>query len=412
MGTAKLPLENIKLNIRMLGSFELQYNEIIISEEINNSKKMWGLLEYLIVFKDKVKTQSDLMEALWPDENCRNPYNALKTLLYRLRTVLGQNGIPFYKELFVLKNNTYCWNTDIPCTIDYVEFEECCKKIKNDDTLSDTDKMEYAQKALLLYRGDFLPKLALETWVMPLNTYYRTMYLNLVNYVADLYERHEMFAEIIAVCKKALTIDECEEKIHLKLIQAMVNSGDSKSALKQYEYATNLFYNKLGINPSSELKKLYRDIVKTEKAMELDLNVIKDELRERDKINGAFVCEYEFFKDIYRLEARVSQRTGQSIFIGLITVTDYNNEPLSAGLLSNHMANLLQIITNSLRKGDVVSRMGSSQYVLMLPTLTYENGMMVMERIVKNFKRNYPKAKVLFHYKLLPLDPIEEIPSI
>ena len=43
----------------------------------------------------------------------------------------------------------------------------------------------------------------------------------------------------------------------------------------------------------------------------------------------------------------------------------------------------------------------------MLPTLTFENGEMVIKRILENFYRKYKGPAVKIHTKLQPLDPVE-----
>ena len=63
-------------------------------------------------------------------------------------------------------------------------------------------------------------------------------------------------------------------------------------------------------------------------------------------------------------------------------------------------------IQSSLRRGDVAALFSPSQYVLMLPTLTFENGQMVMERIIRRFKKDNPRLQAMLLHRLQPLDPI------
>ena len=167
-----------------------------------------------------------------------------------------------------------------------------------------------------------------------------------------------------------------------------------------------LFYRELGVKVSDRLRSIYRDIIKTEKSVETDLDIIKNDLREATSVEGAFFCEYEIFKDVYRLQARSIARNGQTVYIGLLTVTDFNSGIPDSKLLNNAMDHLEGAIRLSLRKGDVAARFSAAQYVVLLPTVTFESGSKVLERIVNRFSREHRNIPVIIHTKLQPLDPI------
>jgi hypothetical protein len=190
----------------------------------------------------------------------------------------------------------------------------------------------------------------------------------------------------------------------------MVRQQKQAQALNHYSFVTNLFFRELGVNPSKAMRAIYRDIVRTVHDVEADIGNIKEELKESGDSGGAFYCEYEVFRNLYRLEARTAARTGQSIFISLLTVdSDGPDETRDLKLQSKVMDGLYDIIQSSLRKGDVFSRFSASQYVLMLPNLTFENCEMVMARIIKKYKQSYRPKGVAILSKVQPLEPVELI---
>ena len=131
------------------------------------------------------------------------------------------------------------------------------------------------------------------------------------------------------------------------------------------------------MKPSERLRNLYREIIKNVQHVETDLEIIKEDLREASLAYGAFFCEYEVFKNIYRLEARAAERTGQSVFLLLLTVTDTQGQIPAIKLLNNSMDRLRDCLLHSLRRNDVVSRFSATQFVVMLSSLTFENSLMV-----------------------------------
>lgn len=161
------------------------------------------------------------------------------------------------------------------------------------------------------------------------------------------------------------------------------------------------------MRPSETMRGLYREIAKTANNIQTDLDIIKDDLRERENTRTAFCCDYEVFKDLYRLKARAMARTGQSVFIGLFTITDAGGGVPGTKILAAVMDLLIHSVCSGLRRGDVVSRFSPTQYVVMLPALTYENGLMVLDRISKRFSGECHNKGIVLHTALQPLDPAD-----
>lgn len=393
------------ISISMLGGLRIKVGEKEISENSNRTHQIWNLLEYLIAFRSKSISQSDLIGALWPNDTSENPANALKNLVYRIRTMLRDNGIPQAKDFILLNRGSYRWNNKLDCIVDVEEFEKIFKKALRQE-LDDTERIRLFCSAIDLYKGDFLPNSCYEEWVVPLVGYYRNIYFKCIEGVAALLIQAERLEELESICEKGIVIDPFEEAVHRLLIYALAKQGKNTAALEHYNHVTDLFYRELGVKPSEEMRNLYRRILKSVNSVETDLSIIKEDLREHSQTEGAFCCDYEVFRNMYRIEARSAARTGQSMFVGLLTATNDRQEVPDVKTLSGIMDKLLQIIRKKLRRGDVVARFSATQYVLMLPTLTFENGEMVLERICRAFAREYSKGTVHIQANLQPLDPI------
>ena len=110
---------------------------------------------------------------------------------------------------------------------------------------------------------------------------------------------------------------------------------------------------------------------------------------------------------MYQLEARACARSGDSIYLGLITLNPAENidNPSTKSKLNKAMDDLVAALNDTLRKGDVYSRYSVSQYVLLLPSASFENVEMVMKRISSAFYRRHIKKDFTLSYKMLPLDP-------
>ena len=53
-----------QLTVSMLGRFELRVGDVKIDDEINRSRKMWNLLAYILMHRDKIIPQQEFIEVL------------------------------------------------------------------------------------------------------------------------------------------------------------------------------------------------------------------------------------------------------------------------------------------------------------------------------------------------------------
>ena len=67
------------------------------------------------------------------------------------------------------------------------------------------------------------------------------------------------------------------------------------------------------------------------------------------------------------------------------------------------MTGLLEILKRNLRKGDTITHFAPTIFALLLPTVNYTTGNMVMERVKRLFYRRYPNSNVVFNYRVGPL---------
>lgn len=394
-----------QIQITMFGEFAIRAGEKEIKDTTARTHQLWHLLEYLIAYRHKAITQKELIEVLWPEGGIDNPANALKNLVYRVRSTLGNHGIPCAKEMIVYNRGGYRLNNNLNYVVDSEEFSRVCQLARTAEPGSD-QQIKLLTEATRIYKGDYLPGARFETWVVPLSSQYRSQYFQCVYALLEILQGQHRYAEMESICEKATQNDPFEEAAHRYYILSLIRQGKQSKAMGHYSRVTDLFFRELGVSPSAAMRSLYREIAKATHDVEIDLGIVKEDLEESDRTEGAFYCEYEVFKNMYRLEARTAARTGQSVYIGLITVEDADGNGLDVKLQNKMMDSLYDIIQNSLRKGDVFARFSACQYVLMVSTVTFENCSVVMERIIKRFRNLHRNRSVSVFAKIQPLDPI------
>lgn len=395
-------MEQCGLEIRMLGTFALRSGASDINDGENRSRKVWVLLAYLLYHRGRTIPAEELAALLWRDEEgSSNPLNALKTTLHRVRTMLEPLGSEL--ALIVRKSGSYAWNTQVPLTLDVDTFEALCKSgaQAGDDAL----RLALYLQALALYRGDFLPKLSAAAWTVPIAAYYHNLYVQTVLETLRLLEDGGRREEGVALCRKAMVLEPYSEALYRHLMRGLLACGQPEDVVTVYENMSELLFFNFGVMPEAETRAVYQKAVRTVNDHTVSLGTVQEQLKEPDTGKGALFCEYDFFRVLYHAEARSIARSGDTIHIGLLSVSGEPGMELPKRSLAHCMKNLETLIRCNLRKGDVFSRCSVSQFILMLPQANYENSCMVCHRIVKAFARQYPHSPASISQSVQPLEP-------
>ena len=126
---------------------------------------------------------------------------------------------------------------------------------------------------------------------------------------------------------------------------------------------------------------------------------------------GAFFCDYQSFQQIYRVEVRRACRVGISEYILLLTVRRWGGlsekTVIDAGMTFG-MEVLEKSIRKVLRMGDVVTRGSQTQFLVLLSSCSYETGVMVAERIYKEFKKKLRNQKLDLRYELREIFSLQQ----
>ena len=390
------------LQVQMLGQFTLRYGDRTISDSDDRSRRVWSLLAYMLYNHGRSFAQEELIHLYWRNgEKSADPGNALKSIFHRIRTALDKLQPGLGRLLIRRKAGRYFWNNAMPLSLDIEDFEAHfhAAEAAGDD---DVRLAEY-QAALALYAGDPLPRMTDEIWTIPIVAYYHSLYTRAAASAIELLEKQERTAEAVALCRRAIHIEPYQEDLYEHLMRGLLRTGDMKGAMSVYEEMSELLFAHFGVMPSETLRTLYRQATRTVNDRTLTMDEVCSQLAEPAPHGGAMVCEYDFFKILYRAEARSIARNGHSANICLLSVSGKDGEMLARRSLDPAMNNLQVLVQNNLRRGDVIARCSISQYIILLPQANYENSRMVADRLVSAFYRRYPHSPARLRYTVQPL---------
>ena len=389
------------IRIQMMDHFLIYIDEKQTDHLEAKSKKGAALVQYLILNEGHPVPNQKLLTTLWDEEKSINPENALKTLVSRLRVLLNQidEGMG---ACIVSDRGAYHWELCEGMTIDLYEIDAIFDRLSENDVSPPEQRRLYNQ-LLEKYTGDLLQHSERNEWALAKATTLHNKFIAAMYAYIELLKEKNQHADIVSVCRRALDVDSFDDRLHMELMSALIHINRTGEALVQYKHVVQLNYRYLGVQPSEDLQEFYKQIVSAGKTLDFNLESIRNELRESGERRGAFVCEYAVFKEIFNLQMRNLERLGATMFLAIIMISPYNDQDMDSIKQDNLMTGLLEILRKNLRKGDTITRFAPNIFALLLPTVNYNTGGMVLERIKRHFYRNYPNSNIVFNYRVGPL---------
>lgn len=390
------------IHVCMLGEFTLQAGENILRESGTRSRRIFGLLSFLICHRGQNVSQYRLIEELWGDHtNIANPENTLRILLHRTRNLLDQLYEGAGRECILRKDGSYCWNPDIEVTVDFERFEQLCQN----KSRQQEDRIGELLEALRLYQGEFLARQSSDSWVIPICTHFQNLFLLASQEAAQLLFQNQRYEESAEICRRCLSTEPYSEPVCQLLMQALAATNNSRGVAEVYENLSRRLFDDFGIRPSQETRNIYRQLISSPEDRTMAMDEVLEQLQEPEAPPGALECDYDYFKMLCFAERRSIERSGSVTHVALLSVTGSPEKPLNKRSMNRIMEQLGAALRTNLRRGDVISRCSASQYIILLPKANYENSCMVCRRILGAFHRAHPHVTARVHYLVQPLTP-------
>lgn len=392
------------IKVSMLGEFTLQFGDALLRESGTRSRRIFGLLSFLICHRGHPVSQYKLIDLLWGDSGeITNPENTLRILLHRTRSQLDQLYAGAGRECILRKDGSYIWNPEIPVEADYEQFEALIQNPQG-------SRLKNLLQALQLYRGEFLFRQSSDSWVVPICTHFQNLFLEASREAAQLLMEQQRTQEAAEVCRRWLAAEPYSEAACQMLMQVLAAAGNPQGAGELYEAFSRRLFDDFGIRPSEDTRRVYRNLVHSPVDRTMDMDEVLEHLQEPEGPPGALQCDYDYFKMLCYAERRAIERSGAVTHVALLSISGTPDKPLSKRSLNRIAEQLGQCLRTNLRRGDVISQCSASQYIIMLPKANYENSCMVCRRCIAAFQRSHPHVSARIHFLVQPLTPNYCIP--
>jgi DNA-binding SARP family transcriptional activator len=246
-----------RLEIRLLGSFQVIYGEIHLAGFESN--KVRALLAYLAVEMHRPHPRRKLSALLWPEFPETTALSNLRYALSDLRKVIRDHSAhPPYLEI---SSQEIKFNVNSSSLVDVSAFERKC-------TLTRQNPLDFQNlnQAAELYRGSFLEgfsipeSIAFEEWLVLKREHFDRLAYQVFHRLAGDYELAGDYQQAISFAERQLELDPWREEAHRQIMRCLYFIGQRSAALAQYDACRRALASELQLEPNQETQRLYEQI--------------------------------------------------------------------------------------------------------------------------------------------------------
>ena len=265
-GTLAADFEVIRpaLQVRFFGFFEVLYENI--SLPLGHNGRALSILKYLLAHRrDRPVSRDFLMDWLWPHSTPRKARWSLNSAMYDLRRTLDQWPKPVRAaEIISYRNGYYSLSSEIRFYTDVEAFDGHRVSARRLEMERNTEEAaREREKAVALYRDDYLVENLYEDWTMIERERLSNSYLEMLSQLACQYAETGRFRDSIHHCYQILDKDPCHEDSYQLLMRCYANLGLWSRAFDQYRLCEQMLGQQYGVAPSPETRRLYKELLES-----------------------------------------------------------------------------------------------------------------------------------------------------
>lgn len=251
-----------QLRVLTLGSFQTWRGDQPIPQNGWRREKARQLFQILITFREAPLDRDQIIELLWPDVDLPAAHRNFKVALNTLYNVLEPDREAGTESAYVIREGTtYGLRPGSDVWIDAQAFMEL---IQEGDRCLD-DKPDAAvinyQQALKLFQGDYLPDARYETWAAAEREHLTVQYLRTADRLSGLLLQKHRFEDVVDLCQRILSTDNCWERAYRYLMLAFHHLGDQGQVARTYQRCVRCLNEELNVKPAEDTEKLFQSLI-------------------------------------------------------------------------------------------------------------------------------------------------------
>ncbi len=266
------------VKIYTLGGFELLRDEKPVVFPGKVQQKPHLMLKILIAFGGKGVSESQFIDALWPEAEGDAAKRNLDITLHRLRKLLGDDEAIMQQEGQMSLNDQRIWTDawgferllwwvedmwkqkeqghELVAAIDPACLEPASRRPEVDFE----EKIRLTEKALALYKGHFLSGDTKEPWTISLRERLRAKFLYYTKALGNYRQQSGRYDLAVKCYQNGIGIDDLAEELYQQLMICHHKLGQEAEVVKVYYSCRTMLHKAFGLEPSTKTKEIYSSI--------------------------------------------------------------------------------------------------------------------------------------------------------
>jgi DNA-binding SARP family transcriptional activator len=249
------------LTINMLGPVEIFRDPARpFAADAWTTKRARDILCFIASRRHRRASKDTIIDTFWGEADFEAVEKNFHPTVSHIRKALNSNQ-PLKQNFLLYRDGDYQLNPDFSYYIDTEEFD---RLVAEGETARRAREFERCirsyEGAIQIYRGDFMQG-SYDDWVEEQRSYYREQYLRLLETLALVAQKTNDWARSLQLAQQILRDDPFREDVHCMIMRAHAGQGNRVAVKEQYETLRGLLQKELGVEPTAETQKVYRELV-------------------------------------------------------------------------------------------------------------------------------------------------------
>jgi len=239
-----------RVRIRTLGEFSVEVDHRPLRFGHKPQQKPLELLRMLVTETGTRVSASRVVDRMWPEAAGDTGFKALEITLYRLRKLLGVDGVVAFGDGVIRVDRNIC-------CVDAWSFDAMIEAMQ--PLVQGSDEWRaLAASAVRLYRGHLLETETSTQWAQTQREALRRRWVRLICQLGHTHEAAKDWADAELLYSEALAVDPTAEEFYRGLIALHARSGARSRVVEVYRMCHTQLIRHLGVPPSQETQALVR----------------------------------------------------------------------------------------------------------------------------------------------------------
>ena len=241
------------LDVQLLGGFRLMYAGRDV--KAIQSERLALLLSHLLLNAETPSSRKQVAFLFWPDTSEEQARTNLRNLFHHLK-----KAFPEIDSFLDIEGQSIRWRADASIQLDVKQFRDSLAQAKS--SKEEQARIRHLQEAVSSYRGELLPGFY-EDWILVQREELHQAFLNALTQLTKLFEDSRQYDEAIEAVNRLIRSDPLNESAYQLSMRLHALNNDRAGALQVYHTCSTVLMQELGMEPSSEVKALYEQLIRT-----------------------------------------------------------------------------------------------------------------------------------------------------